>query len=153
MSFEAILFEIFNQVEFDFFFHKRYIMFNLQIDIIFANYFKQISETCSVLISSDIASINILPYRVTFRYFRFSIKLCCLFVMIDSWLPRQNQHNGFATSMICAGPDPCWSQTHYVGFVMTRLNYWLISSLQQLHMMVLFVTFIDVMLDSIFIKR
>jgi hypothetical protein len=22
-----------------------------------------------------------------------------------------------------AGLDPCWSQTHYVGFVMTWLNY------------------------------
>jgi hypothetical protein len=22
-----------------------------------------------------------------------------------------------------AGLDPCWSQTHYVGFVMTRLKY------------------------------
>jgi hypothetical protein len=22
-----------------------------------------------------------------------------------------------------AGLDPCWSQMHYVGFVMTRLNY------------------------------
>jgi hypothetical protein len=22
-----------------------------------------------------------------------------------------------------AGVDPCWSQTHYVGFVMTRLIY------------------------------
>jgi hypothetical protein len=22
-----------------------------------------------------------------------------------------------------AGLDPCWSQTHYVGFVMARLNY------------------------------
>jgi hypothetical protein len=22
-----------------------------------------------------------------------------------------------------AGPDPCWSQTYYVGFVVTRLNY------------------------------
>jgi hypothetical protein len=24
-----------------------------------------------------------------------------------------------------AGLDPCWSQTHYVGFVMTRLIYFL----------------------------
>jgi hypothetical protein len=22
-----------------------------------------------------------------------------------------------------SGLDPCWSQTHYVGFVMARLNY------------------------------
>jgi hypothetical protein len=22
-----------------------------------------------------------------------------------------------------AGLDPCWSQTHYVGFVVTRLNF------------------------------
>jgi hypothetical protein len=24
-----------------------------------------------------------------------------------------------------AGMDPCWSQTHFVGFVMARLNYFL----------------------------
>jgi hypothetical protein len=28
-----------------------------------------------------------------------------------------------------AGLDPCWSQTHYVGFVMARLNF---ISMQQL---------------------
>jgi hypothetical protein len=24
---------------------------------------------------------------------------------------------------VLAGLDPCWSQTHYIGFVMTRLKY------------------------------
>jgi hypothetical protein len=44
------------------------------------------------------------------------------------WDPsRQNQHNGCVTSMdpdqpVQAGLDLCWSQTHYVGFVVMRLK-------------------------------
>jgi hypothetical protein len=32
-----------------------------------------------------------------------------------------------------AGLDPCWSQTHYVGFVMAQLISFLISRLKNIH--------------------
>jgi hypothetical protein len=37
-----------------------------------------------------------------------------------------------------AGLDPCWSQTHYVGFVMTRLNYQLLYIESKLTALVIF---------------
>jgi hypothetical protein len=36
-----------------------------------------------------------------------------------------------------AGLDPCWSQMHYVGFVMTRLNFYNVFSENEEHIMMI----------------
>jgi hypothetical protein len=59
-------------------------------------------------------------------------------ILVLSWLGSTNpitnretdsgQHGSWSEcSDVQAGLDPCWSQTHYVGFVVTRLIYWFLS--------------------------
>jgi hypothetical protein len=71
--------------------------------------------------SRRMSNIDKINRQVSFYILKMScsLSICLLVINLVS-----EQHGSWS---VCAdaqaGLDPCWSQTHYVGFVVTRLKY------------------------------